>query len=82
MTMAGEKIKPVGEPQAGESSAKDKSKKSGKKSAQAPSANAPIPQPEVKTAETRLKELDTLKKQGLVNKKEYEEKKKEILKGL
>lgn len=77
VTMAGEK------PAASDEVAvKDKSKKADKKAKAEMEAVAPPPTPEVKTAEARLKELDELKEQGLVNKKEYGEKRKEILKDL
>lgn len=59
---------------------KGKSKKTDKKAKT--ESVIPSPEPEAKTSETRLKELDELKEQGLVNKKEYEEKRKEILKDL
>lgn len=82
VTMAGERVETPNEVQtpAPEIAAKGKSKKTDKK-AETESV-VPPPELEVKTSETRLKELDELKKQGLVNKKEYEEKRKEILKEL
>ena len=56
------------------------SKKKGKAEAAAP-VETPPPAP-VKSAKDRLQELETLKKDGLINKQEYQQKKQEILKDL
>ena len=75
-TMAGEKI-PFEQQEAKATSPSDKKLKNAKKSAD----TAPPPPP-APTVEERLKKLEELKKSGLINKKEFEEKKKEILKEL
>lgn len=90
VTMAGEKaqpgVQPGQEPAATatapeEKAPRKKEAKAAKSKDASLAAQAPVPAPQ-KTAKERLEELEQLKKEGLINKKEYEEKKKDILKEL
>lgn len=74
-TMAGEKVPQPQEPQKG---ARAKAEKGTGKEPPVTQAS----EPDKRSATERLKELEQLKKDKLVSKKEYEEKRKEILKGL
>lgn len=75
-TMAGDKIP--------DATPADDSKKKGKKESKAKqeSLAQAAPAAVTPTLEDRIRSLDDLKKKGLLSKKEYEEKKREILKGL
>lgn len=83
VTMSGEKVPLGGEEQTEEVPAKE-NKKAAKKGKVAKEAEfATTSQPlTTKSPKERLEELNDLKKNGLIDKKEYEEKKKEILKDL
>lgn len=84
VTMAGEKSAPDEEGAAGQASGKKakgkKAMKEARSGEQGPQIAAPAP--EQKSAKERLEALEQLKKDKLITRQEYEEKKKEILKDL
>lgn len=81
VTMAGERpqIEDPAKDADSKKSAKDKDKKKGKKSED---VAAEPPAPPAPTVKERLEQLEQLKKDKLITSKDYEEKKKEILKSL
>lgn len=81
VTMAGEKMPAEGEASSGVAVDAGKGKK-GKVAKKSPEAEAAPAAPAPPTPKERLESLEQLKKDKLINKKEYEEKRKEILKEL
>lgn len=85
VTMSGERIPTTEEvkaPEMAQTKADNKKEKTSKKKEEV-TAEPVAPQPSEKpNPKVRLEQLDQLKKDGLINKREYEEKRKEILKEL
>lgn len=79
VTIAGEK---PAEETTTQPPAEEKKGKKSKKAEETTLAKEPTPETTQKTSRQRLEELKLLRQNGLIDKKEYEEKKKEILKGL